>query len=175
MTNDKFMKHTISVILEDRFGDLQRLIGLFSAKCLEIESLSVSQTLDGKLSCATIVTGGDDRAIEQVVKLLNRQVRVLSAADVTNLDCIEREMAFIKVKTETGDERQTALNLASLFNAKVVDASDDSFIIEAIGDSSTVRGLINSLKPFGIQEVVRTGTVAIERLNEATEKAASNF
>lgn len=165
------MKHTISVILEDRFGDLQRIVGMFSAKCLPIESLSVSPTLNGTLSSATIVTSGEPKAIEQLVKLLNRQVRVLSAADVTNLDCIEREMAFVKVKAENADARQKALNLVSLFNAKVVDATNEGFIVEVIGDSNTVRGLVHSLQPFGVQEVVRTGTVAIERLNEAGEAA----
>ncbi len=164
------MRHTISLQLEDRFGDLQRIIGLFSAKCLEIESLSVSPTLDANISCATIVTRGEERAIEQLVKLLNRQVRVLNAADVTKRDCLERETAFIRVKAEDDSEKQKVLNLASLFNARVADASNERFIIEATGDHHTVRGLINSLKPFGVEEVVRTGTVAIERLPEPSER-----
>ena len=168
------MRHTISLQLEDRFGDLQRIIGLFSAKCLEIESLSVSPTMDANISCATIVTRGEERAIEQIVKLLNRQVRVLNAADITKLDCIEREMAFIKVKAKDEFEKQKVLNLASLFNAKVADASNACFIIEATGDRNTLRGLIDSLRPFGVEEVVRTGTVAIERLPEEPESLSAD-
>lgn len=161
------MRHTISVLLDDRFGELPRLVGLFSAKLLEIESLSLSPTHDAKVACATIVTRGEAHAVEQIVKLLNRQVRVLSACDVSGRACIERETAFIKISSAEAGERQQALNLAALFNARVVDASETSFILEATGDGNTVRGLIQSLKPFGIQQVVRTGTAAIERLTNS--------
>ena len=157
------MRHTISVLLDDRFGELPRIIGLFSARCLAIESLSMSPTHDARVSCATIVTRGETHSVEQIVKLLNRQVRVLSASDVSGRDRIERETAFIKVKAGAEGERQQAMTLAALFNARVVDASDEGFILEATGDGNTVRSLIDSLKPFGIQEVVRTGPVAIER------------
>ncbi|MBI3650279.1 MAG: acetolactate synthase small subunit [Acidobacteria bacterium] len=169
------MKHTISVLVEDRFGELPRIIGLFSARGQVIESLTVSPTLEAKISSLTIVTSGDEPTIEKMVKVLNKQVRVLSAFDVTKLDHIEREMAFIKVKVNSETERQKVLNLASVFNAKVVDASEEGFIIEATGDCNTVRGLITALKPLGVQEVVRTGAVAIQRLPEAAEKMVSGF
>jgi acetolactate synthase-1/3 small subunit len=169
------MKHTISVLVEDRFGELPRIIGLFSARGQVIESLSVSPTLDANISSLTIVTSGEEQTIEQMIKILNKQVRVLSAFDVTKLDHIEREMAFIRVKLENAADQQKVLNLASVFNAKVVDASDDGFIIEATGDCNTVRGLITALKPLGVQEVVRTGTVAIPKLSEAAEKMVSGF
>jgi acetolactate synthase I/III small subunit len=169
------MKHTISVLVEDRFGELPRIIGLFSARGQAIESLSVSPTMEANISSLTIVTSGEEPAIEQMIKILNKQVRVLSAFDVTKLDHIEREMAFIKVKVEIAADKQKVLSLAAVFNAKVVDASDDSFIIEATGDCNTVGGLITALKPFGIQEVVRTGAVAIPRLSEAAEKMVSGF
>lgn len=158
------MRHTISVLIDDRFGELPRIVGLFSARLLEIESLSMSPTHDSNISRATIVTRGDAQAVEQIVKVLNRQVRVLNACEVSGRDLIERETAFIRVQTDEESDRQQAMSLASLFNARVVDASEDGFILEATGDSNTVRGLIQSLKPFGIQEVVRTGTAAIEKL-----------
>jgi acetolactate synthase-1/3 small subunit len=169
------MKHTISVLVDDRFGELPRIIGLFSARGQSIESLSVSPTLDANISSLTIVTSGEEQTIEQMIKILNKQVRVLSARDVTKLDHIEREMAFIKMKIDSEADRQKVLNLASVFNAKVADATDAGFIIEATGDGNTVRGLINALKSFGVQEVVRTGTVAIQRLPEEAEKMVSNF
>ncbi len=169
------MKHTISVLVEDRFGELPRIIGLFSARGQSIDSLTVSPTLDANISSLTIVTSGEEQAIEQMIKILNKQVRVMSAFDVTKLDHIEREMAFIRMKVDNVADKQKVLNLASVFNAKVVDASNEGFIIEATGDSSTVRGLINSLRPFGIQEVVRTGAVAIQRLPAEAEKMVSGF
>jgi acetolactate synthase I/III small subunit len=169
------MKHTISVLVEDRFGELPRIIGLFSARGQSIDSLTVSPTLDANISSLTIVTSGEEQAIEQMIKILNKQVRVMSAFDVTKLDHIEREMAFIKMKVDNVADKQKVLNLASVFNAKVVDASNEGFIIEATGDCNTVRGLINSLKPFGIQEVVRTGAVAIQRLPAEAEKMVSGF
>src|SRR5436190_14148928 len=132
------MKHTISVLVEDRFGELPRIIGLFSARGQSIDSLTVSPTLDANISSLTIVTSGEEQAIDQMVKILNKQVRVMSAFDVTKLDHIEREMAFIRLKIDSEVERQKALSLASVFNAKVVDASNDGFIIEATGDCNTV-------------------------------------
>jgi acetolactate synthase I/III small subunit len=169
------MKHTISILVEDRFGELPRIIGLFSARGQSIDSLTVSPTLDANISSLTIVTSGEEQTIEQMVKILNKQVRVMSAFDVTKVDHIEREIAFIRLKIDSEVDRQKALSLASVFNAKVVDASNDGFIIEATGDCNTVRGLITSLKPLGIQEIVRTGAVAIQRLPEATEKMVSGF
>ena len=169
------MKHTISVLVEDRFGELPRIIGLFSARGQSIDSLTVSPTLEANISSLTIVTSGEEQAIEQMIKILNKQVRVMSAFDVTKLDHIEREMAFIKIKVDNVADKQKILSLASVFNAKVVDASDEGFIIEATGDCNTVGGLINSLKHLGIQEVVRTGAVAIQRLPAEAEKMVSGF
>jgi acetolactate synthase-1/3 small subunit len=169
------MKHTISVLVEDRFGELPRIIGLFSARGQAIESLAVSPTLDANITSLTIVTSGEDPVIEQMVKILNKQVRVLSAFDVTKLDHIEREMAFIKVRPENAADKQKVLSLAAVFNAKVVDASEEGFIIEATNDCNTVRGLITALKPLGVQEVVRTGAVAIPRLSEEAAKMVSGF
>jgi acetolactate synthase-1/3 small subunit len=169
------MKHTISVLVEDRFGELPRIIGLFSARGQSIDSLTVSPTLDANISSLTIVTSGEEQTIEQMVKILNKQVRVMSAFDVTKVDHIEREMAFIRLKIDSEVDRQKALSLASVFNAKVVDASNDGFIIEATGDCNTVRGLITALKPLGVQEIVRTGAVAIQRLPAEAEKMVSGF
>ena len=169
------MKHTISVLVEDRFGELPRIIGLFSARGQVIESLAVSPTLEANISSLTIVTSGEEQAIEQMVKILNKQVRVLSAFDVTKLDHIERETAFIKLKVENAADKQNVLGLASVFNAKVVDASEEGFIIEATGDCNTVRALIMALQPLGVEEVVRTGAVAIPRLSEAAERMVSGF
>lgn len=160
------MRHTLSVLVENRFGELSRIVGLFSARGYNIESLTVAETLDPTLSRVTLVTTGNDQIIEQIVKQLNKQVRVLTVLDLTGHKHVEREMALINVKTSPGPERQELLSLVSIFRAKVVDVSSDGLIIEATGDGNKVRAFIDLLKPYGIRDIVRTGTVAIARLSD---------
>jgi|SRR5215831_15825822 len=171
------MRHKLSVLVENRFGELSRIVGLFSARGLNIESLSVAETLDPSVSRMTMVTAGDDHAIEQITKQLNKQVRVLSALDMTDVKHIEREMALISVNTEPGPSRQEVLILADLYRAEIVDVSHDGITLEATGDWDKISALVELLRPIGIREIVRTGTVAIARLTEgalgATNAAAS--
>jgi acetolactate synthase-1/3 small subunit len=141
-------------------------VGLFSARGYNIESLSVAETLDPTLSRLTLVTIGDDSTIERITKQLDKQIRVRKVEDLTSTSHIEREMALIHVKAEAGPARQEVLSLVGIFRAKVVDVSEDGLIVEASGDWNKVRALINLLKPLGIKEIVRTGTVAISRLPE---------
>jgi acetolactate synthase I/III small subunit len=160
------VRHTLSILVENRFGELSRIVGLFSARGYNIESLTVAETLDPKISRMTLVTTADDGMIEQITRLLNKQVRVIEAADMTSFNHIEREMALINVTTTTGPARQEVLSLVDIFRAKVVDVSSDGVIIEATGDWAKVSALIELLKPVGIREIVRTGAVAIARLSE---------
>jgi acetolactate synthase-1/3 small subunit len=162
------MRHTLSILVENRFGELSRVVGLFSARGYNIESLTVAETLDPNVSRMTLVTRGDDDTIEQIRRQLDKQVRVLKATDMTSLKHIEREMALVNVAASAGAARQEVLSLVGIFRAKVVDVSDDGIIVEATGDWSKVSALIDLLKPFGIREIVRTGTVAIARLTEHT-------
>jgi acetolactate synthase I/III small subunit len=163
------MRHTLSILLENRFGELSRILGLFSARGYNIESLTVAETLDPSLSRLTLVTVGDDATIERITRQLDKQVRVMKVEDVTATPHIEREMALINVKAAAGPARQEVLSLVEIFRAKVIDVSEGGLIIEASGDWNKVRALINLLKPMGIREIVRTGTVAIARLPEAAE------
>src|SRR5215467_1243736 len=156
------MRHKLSVLVENRFGELSRIVGLFSARGLNIESLSVAETLDPSVSRMTMVTAGDDHAIEQITK----QVRVLSALDMTDVKHIEREMVLISVNTEPGPSRQEVLILADLYRAEIVDVSHDGITLEATGDWDKISALVELLRPIGIREIVRTGTVAIARLTE---------
>jgi acetolactate synthase-1/3 small subunit len=167
------MRHTLAILVENRFGELSRVVGLFSARGYNIESLTVAETLDPKLSRMTLVTVGDDAAIERITRQLDKQVRVMKVEDVTASPHIEREMALINVKAAAGPARQEVLSLVEIFRAKVVDVSEDGLIVEASGDWNKVRALINLLKPIGIREIVRTGTVAIGRLPEPVEAEAS--
>jgi acetolactate synthase-1/3 small subunit len=160
------VRHSLSILVENRFGELSRIVGLFSARGYNIESLTVAETLDPKISRMTLVTTADDRMIEQITRQLNKQVRVIEAVDMTGFKHIEREMALINVTAEAGPARQEVLSLVDIFRAKVVDVSSDGVIIEATGDWAKVSALIELLKPVGIREIVRTGAVAIARLSE---------
>jgi acetolactate synthase-1/3 small subunit len=162
------MRHTLSILVENRFGELSRIVGLFSARGFNIESLTVAETLDANVSRMTLVTRGDDETIEQIRRHLDKQIRVLRAVDMNSVRHIEREMVLVNVAARAGTERQEVLSLVGIFRAKVVDVSDDGMIIESTGDWNKVSAMIDLLKPFGIREIVRTGTVAIGRLAEQT-------
>jgi acetolactate synthase-1/3 small subunit len=162
------MRHTLSILVENRFGELSRIVGLFSARGYNIETLTVAETLDHGVSRMTLVTTGDDETIEKITRQLDKQIRVLKVEDMTEFRHIEREMVLINVKAHAGPERQEVLSLVAIFRAKVVDVSNDGIIIEATGDWNKVSAFIELLKPLGIREIVRTGAVAIARLSEAT-------
>jgi len=157
------VRHILSILVENRFGELARIVGLFSARGYNIESLTVAETLDPQTSRVTLVTSGDDHTVEQIVKQLDKQVRVLSVTDLTALDHIERELALIHVKV-SGNERYQVMNLVDMFPARIIDVSENALTIEATGDRAKVNALLGLLTPFGIHEVVRAGTLAIPRL-----------
>jgi len=159
------MRHTISILIANEFGELSRVVGLFSGRGFNIESLCVAETLDRSVSRITLVTSGNDQIIEQIVKQLRKLVRVVRVTDVTRIKHIEREMALINVAAGTGPARQEVLSLVNVFRAKVVDISHDGLIIEASGTQEKVEAFINLLRPFGIREIVRTGKVAMGRLS----------
>jgi len=156
------MEHIISVQVENKAGVLARVAGLFSARGYNIESLSVAPTLDPATSMITIVTQGDDRVIEQIIKQLNKVIEVLKVVDLTETNFLDRETALIKIHTRP-EHRDEAIRIADIFRAKIVDSSPTTYTIEITGDVDKVEALINLLKPLGIKELVRTGRVAIAR------------
>jgi acetolactate synthase-1/3 small subunit len=156
------MEHIVSVLVENKFGVLSRIANLFSGRGYNIETLSVAPTLDGSMSMMTIVTSGDDRIIEQIVKQLNKLIDVIKVVDLNESEFVEREMALIKVHTRQED-RGEALRIAEIFRAKVVDSTPTTYTIEITGDVNKVEAAINLLQPLGIKELVRTGRVAIAR------------
>jgi acetolactate synthase-1/3 small subunit len=156
------MEHIISVLVENKFGVLARVAGLFSARGYNIESLSVAPTLDPTTSMITIVTVGDDRIIEQIMKQLNKVIEVLKVVDLTETQYLDRETALIKVHTRA-EHRDEAIRIADIFRAKIVDSSPTTYTIEITGDIDKVEALINLLKPLGIKELIRTGRIAIAR------------
>ncbi len=156
------MEHIISLTLENKSGALYRVAGLFSGRGFNIESVSVSPTMDPTVSMMTLVTSGDDRIIEQILKQLNKIIDVIKVVDLFENEFVERETALIKVHTRPED-RAEALRIADIFRASVVDSSQTSYTIEITGDFRKVEAIISLLQPLGIKELVRTGRIAIAR------------
>ncbi|MGO9614464.1 MAG: acetolactate synthase small subunit [Dissulfurispiraceae bacterium] len=156
------MRHTISILVENKFGVLSRVSGLFSGRGYNIESLSVGETIDPQISVMTIVTSGDDWVIEQITKQLNKLIDVIKVVDLTELDHVEREMILIKV-TPKKENKVEVLRLAEIFRGRVLDSSPTTFTIEITGDNKKIEAFIELMKPMGVKEFVRTGKVAISR------------
>ncbi len=156
------MRHSISGLVEDQFGVLARIAGLFSGRGFNIDSLSVGETLDTTVSRMTIVVRGDDRILEQVMKQLNKLINVIRVVDLTKEEHVGREMVLIKVVANQQD-RAEVLNITDIFRGKIVDVGPDTYVIEITGDEGKINAIINLLKPFGIKEIARTGKVCLGR------------
>lgn len=156
------MRHTITVLVENEFGVLSRVVGLFSGRGFNIDSLSVAPTNEETLSRMTIVTRGDDKILEQISKQLNKLVDVIKVIDFDSDSCIEREMALIKVSAED-DKRAEVLRIVDIFRAKIIDVTPKSYTIEATGAPVKIDAILELLRPLGLKELVRTGAVAIGR------------
>lgn len=156
------MKHTISVLVENEFGVLSRVAGLFSGRGFNIESLSVAPTVDPSISRMTIVTTGDDQILEQITKQLNKLIDTIKVIDFTGSDFVERELVLIKVTAEEAT-RAEVLRIADIFRGKVVDVTPRSYTVELTGAPAKIDALIELLRPMGIKELVRSGPIVLGR------------
>ena len=156
------MKHTISVLVENHFGVLARVSALFSARSYNIDSLCVGETEDPNVSRMTVVVRGDDNVLQQIVKQLNKLVDTIEVIDLTGKDFVERELVMVKVAADN-TKRSQIIEIVTIFRGKIVDVSPASMIVEITGPEGKVEAFIDMLRPFGIQEVVRTGEIAIAR------------
>ena len=156
------MKHTISVIVENKPGVLHRVSGLFSRRGFNIESLAVGITAKPDTSRITIVAEGDDQTLEQIIKQLYKQIDVLKVFDLPEGDSIERELALIKVKA-SGKSRTEVTQIVDMFKARIVDVSEESVMIEVSAEKQKVEDMQKLLEKFGILELVRTGKIALKR------------
>lgn len=163
-TNQEMQSHTIAVLVENEPGVLARVIGLFSGRGYNIESLTVAEVnARENLSRITIVTSGTEMIIEQIKAQLERLVPVHKVSDLTQEgDHVEREMALVKVFGK-GDQRVESLRIADIFRAHVVDSTNESFVFEIVGTTSKLDAFIRLMEPLGLVDVSRTGTVAISR------------
>ncbi|GAB4163795.1 MAG: acetolactate synthase small subunit [Geothermobacteraceae bacterium] len=164
------MKHTISVLVENEFGVLARVAGLFSGRGFNIESLSVAPTLDSSLSRMTIVTRGDDRILEQINKQLNKLIDTVKVIDFTGEDYVERELAMVKVNADES-VRAEVLRIADIFRSKVVDVTPRSYTLEVTGAPAKIDAIVELLRPIGIKELVRTGPVVLGRGSKGWKQA----
>ena len=156
------MRHVISVLVENEFGVLARVAGLFSGRGFNIESLSVAETMDPTVSRITLVTRGEDQVLEQIEKQLNKLICVIKVTDFTETEHVERELVLVKVNADERTRGELA-NIADIFRAKIIDVSRQSYIVEITGTEDKVTAFIELLRPLGIQEIVRTGKVAMFR------------
>jgi len=156
------MRHTISVLVENKFGVLARVSGMFSGRGFNIDSLNVAPTHDASMSRITTVLKGDDAALDLCLKQLKKLVNVVDVTDLKEGQAVARELVLVKVRADA-KTRPEILQIKEIFRAKIVHLSQDSLIIEATGDDEKVGALLGLLEPFGIIELARTGRLALKR------------
>jgi acetolactate synthase I/III small subunit len=156
------MRHTISALVENKFGVLTRIAGLFSGRGYNIDTLNVAPTNDEKVSRMTITVVGDDQVLDQVIKQLSKLVDVIHVQDFQDGEYIERELVLIKVKADAKD-RSEIMQICDIFRAKIVDVQPDSVTIQITGDGNKVEKLIVLMNNFGVIDLTRTGKVALAR------------
>lgn len=156
------MKHTISVLVENKFGVLARISTLFAARGFNIDSLSVGETEKPNISRMTIVVNGDDDVVEQVSKQLNKLIDVIKVSVLTEGGYIEEDLALIKVRFNK-DNKSEIIQLIDIFKAKIVDMAKNSVVVEITGDDEKIESFVTAMKPYSIIEMCRTGLVAMTR------------
>jgi acetolactate synthase I/III small subunit len=160
------MRHIISVLVENHFGVLTRIAGMFSSRGFNIDCLSVGETSDPTVSRMTIITRGDEAICEQIVKQLRKLVDVIRVQDITREQNVERELMLVKVSC-TRENRAEIMQMASILRAHIVDVGPESLVIEVVGDFDRLNAMIEILKPYGILENARTGVVGLARGSQA--------
>ena len=156
------MRHTISVLVENKFGVLARVSGMFSGRGFNIDSLNVAPTHDASLSRITTVLNGDEAALDLCIKQLRKLINVVDVIDFKEGQAVARELVLVKVRANTGT-RSEIVQIADIFRAKIVNLTHESLIIELTGDDDKINALLGLLDPFGILELARTGRLALKR------------
>ena len=155
-------RHTLSVLVEDKPGVLARVSGLFSRRGFNIESLAVGPTEHPDVSRMTIVVAVDDFPLEQVTKQLNKLINVIKIVELEPAASVQRELLLVKVRADAG-VRSQVLEIVNLFRARAVDVTPEAVTVEATGTAEKISALLKNLEPFGIREMVQSGTIAVGR------------
>lgn len=163
------MKHTISILVEDNPGVLDRIASIFSGKGFNIDTITSGETEFEGISRITLVTTGDESAIESIVKQLNRLIETVKVENLTNEERVERELALVTVKYEQSKQLEIK-NLCEIFRGNIVDINAQSATIEVTGDTEKINALLSLLNPIGILEMVRSGVVALKRGDKSKVK-----
>jgi len=162
MNDDKKEKHVLSLLVENQPGVLSRIVGLFSGRGFNIESLCVAETIEPDVSRITLVTIGDMAITEQIKKQLNKLVNVIKVFEFTGTGFVQREMALIKISAKP-EHRAEILRMVDIFRSRVVDVGLDYYTVEMTGDEDKITAFLNLLRPMGIKEIARTGAIALAR------------
>lgn len=161
------MKHTLSVLVENKPGVLNRIAGLFARRGFNIDSLAVGETEDPKLARMTIMVDAQDQPLEQVTKQLHKLINVIKITDLDPASSVDRELVMVKVKADATN-RSEIMQIVEIFRAKIIDVSKTMLVIEVTGTREKVNAIMKLLRPFGIVELVRTGRIAMSRGTELT-------
>lgn len=156
------MRHVISILVENKVGILARITGLISGRGFNIDSLAVGETENQALSRITIVVRGDDAILEQVRKQISKVIDVVKVIDFTTEDFVERDLMLLRVNTLPG-KRAEVIEIVNIFRGKIVDVGQKDIVIEIAGKEDKLEAMVNLLRPHGIKELVRTGSIAIAR------------
>ena len=156
------MRHTISVLVENKFGVLTRVAGLFSGRGYNIDTLNVGPTQDASVSRMTIITHGDEATLEQIIKQLNKLPDVLRVQNFGEGEYVDRELVLVKVSVDS-KSRAEVMQITDIFRAKIVDVQPKSLTIEVTGNESKVEKFVDLMNPFGVSELTRTGKIAVSR------------
>ncbi|MBE2212647.1 MAG: acetolactate synthase small subunit [Opitutaceae bacterium] len=156
------MRHTISVLVENKFGVLARISGLFSGRGFNIDSLNVAPTHDSDLSRITVVVRGDDTVLDQINKQLLKLVNVIEVIDFKEGQAVERELVLAKIKADTRT-RSEIIQIVDIFRAKIINVAPESVIVEITGDEGKINGFLSMVESFGVLELARTGKLAMRR------------
>ncbi|MBK1880000.1 acetolactate synthase small subunit [Pelagicoccus mobilis] len=156
------MRHTISVLVENKFGVLARIAGLFSGRGFNIDTLNVAPTHDPELSRVTAVVRGDDAVLDQITKQLKKLINVVEVHDFKRGQAVSRELVMVKLQTDSKN-RSEIIQICELFRAKIISVNHDDVVAEITGDEGKITAFLNLVKDFGIIELGRTGNLAMER------------
>ncbi len=163
MRTPPIMRHTISVLVENKFGVLTRVAGMFSGRGYNIDSLNVAPTHDPERSRMTVVARGDDATVKQIVKQLQKLVNVIEVTDFRDYEYVDRELVLVKVKV-SGKSRSEVMQITDIFRAKIVDIQPKNMTIEVTGNENKVTKFVKLMENFGVMDLTRTGKVALPRI-----------
>jgi acetolactate synthase-1/3 small subunit len=159
------MRHTLSILVENKFGVLARVAGMFSGRGFNIDTLNVGPTLDPTTSRMTIVVRGDDKVLEQVSKQLDKLVDVIDVQDFRDEEYVDRELVLLRVNA-TSKTRAEVMQICDIFRAKIIDVQPERLSIEVTGTEGKISKFLLLMERFGIQDLTRTGKVALARTND---------